>query len=57
MQVPTSLLAAFNASELERLFVGQSSVDVNELRAFAHFQVCVGLRLDEVLLFTCMVYI
>jgi len=38
-QVPASLLAAFNASELERLFVGQLSVDVNELRAFAHFQV------------------
>lgn len=38
-QVPPSLLAAFNESELLRLLVGQPTVDVNEIRAFAQFQV------------------
>ena len=38
-QVPPSLLTAFNESELLRLLVGQPTVDVNEIRAFAQFQV------------------
>jgi hypothetical protein len=37
--VPPALLKPFSPSELDRLLVGQPSIDVTEVRAFAAYQV------------------